>query len=398
MTAPEARHGSVLVATWGFPPYADVSALRAAKFCKYLPRSGWWPIVYTVAPEHYGDRRVATVLSELDATEVHRFPPLALPGSRFLVKLLFPVFVALFALRHRSRVRVAYIDAGPFHPLVVVPFLKLVLGIPVIVDLRDSWSTSTMVDATVPGWLRAPWRGLRHAIEWCGIRFAARVVCATRALEAEYRRAFPRHADRFVTIPNGYDPEELEAVQPAPATEERTIAMTGKFLFYTPEVARALLELLRSSLDLTLVYAGPEAGRLSRMAEAAGVASRVRTHDYLPREQMLALIAGSDFGLTTTALVNGLGTKIFDYLGLGKPTLCFVPPGSIIGEVFRDSPSVVIREAPHTPESVSDGFRTLLAIREFQPGPELAGFDRRDAAARLSELLVEAGNSLPRRA
>ena len=56
----------VLVVSYTFPPQYDVSARRAAKLCKYLPRAGWDPVVLTkdwardVAPE---DERAYAIVS-----------------------------------------------------------------------------------------------------------------------------------------------------------------------------------------------------------------------------------------------------------------------------------------------------------------------------------------------
>jgi glycosyltransferase involved in cell wall biosynthesis len=73
----------VLLVTYTFPPQYDVSARRAAKLCKYLPATGWQPVVLTkdwerdVAPE---DRRAyrltsyAPALDELAGVTIVRAP------------------------------------------------------------------------------------------------------------------------------------------------------------------------------------------------------------------------------------------------------------------------------------------------------------------------------------
>jgi glycosyltransferase involved in cell wall biosynthesis len=303
---------SVLLATWGFPPYTDVSALRTAKFCRFLPRFGWHPIVFTAPESAYGSRRHPEMPRELHGHEIHRFRFPVFPGSIFLAKLLFPILVVRFAWRERARLHAVYLDAGPFHPLLAVPFLARFLRVPVVIDLRDSWSMNPVVDRAAPALLRPVLRRIRHAVEWCGIRFGARVICATSVLAEEYQRAFPGAAAKIATIPNGFDPEEFEGISPVRATSGRSLVLTGKFLFYTPEVARALMRLLREHPDLVFVYAGGEAREIRALADSEGVLEQTRIHDYLPRGEMLARIAGCDFGLATTELVNGLGTKIFD--------------------------------------------------------------------------------------
>lgn len=60
----------VLLISYTFPPQYDVSARRAAKLCKYLPATGWQPVVLTkdwtrdIAPE---DARAYTVVSHPEA-------------------------------------------------------------------------------------------------------------------------------------------------------------------------------------------------------------------------------------------------------------------------------------------------------------------------------------------
>jgi glycosyltransferase involved in cell wall biosynthesis len=63
---------SVLLVSYTFPPQYDVSARRAAKLCKYLPATGWQPIVLTkdwardVAPE---DRHTYALVSHPEALD-----------------------------------------------------------------------------------------------------------------------------------------------------------------------------------------------------------------------------------------------------------------------------------------------------------------------------------------
>lgn len=74
---------SVLIVSYSFPPQYDVSARRAAKLCKYLPASGWRPVVLTkdwtrdVAEEDrqaYAITAHPDVLAELRDTTVVRVP------------------------------------------------------------------------------------------------------------------------------------------------------------------------------------------------------------------------------------------------------------------------------------------------------------------------------------
>ncbi len=131
------------------------------------------------------------------------------------------------------------------------------------------------------------------------------------------------------------------------------------------------------------------------MAEELDITNQVVAMGYQPYAEVLQYIAGSDFCLLSTGLVNGMGTKIFDYLALQKPTMCMVPKGSIIARQFGDTSGIVISEAPHTRTKVRQDLKRLLMLEQSAADGLGDKFSRKNAAKKLAELLHNVSSTEP---
>lgn len=240
-------------------------------------------------------------------------------------------------------------------------------------------------------WQRWLVRHLRERIEQIGIHHASAVAFATPGLRADYEALLPRYREKFHTIHNGFDPADFEHLTPERPCPGPTLILTGKFHFYTPGVAEGLMRVLADFPGLCFLYVGGEADLIRRLAGEAGVAARVWTLEFQPVERMLRLIQGADYALLTHAVCYAVGTKIFDYLALGKPVLCFVPTGSAISASFAHIPGVVIRHPPFGEAEIREGLQSLLARpAPVDPGA-VAHFSRPAATAALARLLARIG-------
>jgi hypothetical protein len=85
-----------------------------------------------------------------------------------------------------------------------------------------------------------------------------------------------------------------------------------------------------------------------------------------------------------------MGTKIFDYLALKKPTLSFVPKGSVITNHFSGAGAVVISEAPHTLASIKKGLSSIFEITSSVDDYLIKQFSRKESARALAQVLQKA--------
>jgi len=268
--------GRVLVVAHHFPPVGGVGILRTLKFVKYLPDSGWEPIVLTArnpgaairdedsertlpaglrverafSPEPTKVRRALARVARrgrraaggsaggegaTTGAAVPTAPMRAGPWSSRLSALwvaairavFYPdeqVVWAPFAVRlglsiHRDApIDVVYSSSAPVSCHLAAALIAKRAGLPWVADFRDPWIGNAF--AARPGRLHAY---LQKRVERRIVHLAARVVFPTPGVAEAYATRYPGAAHRFVVITNGYDRSDLpsEASPGAAAADGR---------------------------------------------------------------------------------------------------------------------------------------------------------------------------------
>lgn len=371
-----------------FPPYANVSVVRTTKFCKYLPEYGWKPWVFTVDPRYYQGRVINEVLTEVTDMDVFRLPYFSFPGNTLFLKLMFPLLVFGFVCRYRKRINAVYMSGSPFYPFPMSSLLNGWLKLPTILDFRDSWSINHGYNGRrAQGYVARIRQWFYGLFEKLAIRFASVVIFASSVLQDEYTQLFPVFQDKYHTITNGYDLDDFAGVQPKCLVEKKTLILAGQFHLYTPDAVDYVLQVLKTLPFLHFVYIGGEHEIILNAAIANGVETQVTVLPYQPYLEVLNLLAGADYALVTTGLPNGMGTKIFDYLALSKPTLCLVPQNSIITRQFGELASILICEPPYSADVIKQALERLMVIEvSVTDKAGLASFSRRETTGKLARL------------
>ncbi len=247
----------VLMIAYYFPPVAASGSVRPAAFCRYLPESGWVPIVVTVDGSAL-DRPLATdpslcseLAADLDVVRVAHGNPnqfllrardqfLALFGrhrqavsgdtsgsatmgiaqgrrgtirrslDRMLERLLLfpdpqkfwarPALRACEAIIAARRPDVIFATGGPWTSLLLGERLSARHGIPFVADFRDPWAINPYLTYASPGMQQ---RAELLEAEVCA--HAAAVIANTEELAESFRDKYPHRADRVVAISNGFD-------------------------------------------------------------------------------------------------------------------------------------------------------------------------------------------------
>ena len=373
----------VLIAAYYFPPMASVSWMRVTKFAKYLPQVGWSPIVVTVDGGYYPRTVPGPAPADVQSLEVRRF------AYRFwlptlVAKLIFPLYIFWNAWKGRRDLHAVVLCGSPFHPYLIAPLLRFVIGLPVVLDLRDGWSTvHAQTDA---GRLRSVINPLRRLIETIGFRNACAAVFATEILKQQYQRCVNLPKEGCFTVTNGFDPDDFESVGQGGDDSRNIVLLAGKFLYYTPQVARWLFDALAEYPDWQFLYIGEESEAVMALARQAHAQSRVQAIGYLPYQQVLREVGRAGLCVTTNSYPEGLGTKIFDYLALHKRVLCFVPAQSEIANQFEGVPGVTVCREPHSRETVLAGLERALGSASVC-AQSVAAFTREQKALELARVL-----------
>ena len=378
------RTKQVMLAAYYFPPMASVSWMRVTKFAKYLPSRGWVPMVATVDARYYPKVVEGELPPEVGAFQVRRFPYLPWV-SVHLAKVLFPFYILLNAIKFRHSLDAVILFGSPFHPFLIAPLLRYFTALPLVLDLRDGWST-WHEQTDDEGLLNIVVNRARRFIERTGFRSACKVVFATEILRKQYTPGFPSYRHKFVTVSNGSDPDDFEFAESARDADEKPIQLAGKSLFYTPDVARRLWEVLAEHPGWRFVSIGEESDAMIALARQAGAEAQVSVKGYLPYREVLREVRRAGLCVTSNSFSEGLGTKVFDYLALGKRVLCFVPAVSEIAEQFEEVVGVTICHEPHSRDQVAAGLAQALTSEPVSTDC-VVGFSRSHKALELAGFL-----------
>ena len=338
-------------------------------------------MVATVDGRYYPKVVEGELPPEVEAFQVRRFPYQPWIPEH-VAKVLFPLYILLNAIKCRHSLDAIMLFGSPFYPFLIAPLLRYFTALPLVLDLRDGWST-WHEQADDDGLPKTVANRARRFIERTGFRSACKVVFATEILQKQYAQLFPSYRHKFVTISNGYDPDDFEFAESARDADENTILLAGKFLFYTPDVARWLLEVLAEHPGWHFVYIGEESDAVMSLARQVDAQAQVSVKGYLPYRDVLREVRRAGLCVTSTSFSEGLGTKVFDYLALRKRVLCFVPVVSEIAEQFDGMPGVTICREPHSREQVAAGLAQALASEQLNDD-SVGRFSRRQKASELT--------------
>ena len=450
MTNPESRAASsslrnLLFITYYYPPSGGPGVQRGLKFTRYLPAHGWRPLVLTVPEDAAFPARDASLLAEvppeavvyrspirefysiygritgrpargpIDIETVHR------EGESRREKVVRAVRASIFIpdgrvgwmpggmqvgrrIGERDHPRAVFATGPPFTAHWLGARLSRELEIPLVLDFRDPWTRANFYPRR-PAWARR----IDQRLERDCLLQAARIVTVNEQIRDELRQSAPElPAERFVVIPNGFDPADFAGVERRPA-DRWTIAHVGSI--FASRVPYTFLSVLEDWLDrepallddVRLRLVGrvcPE--MLERVSE--GPLSQVVVLDgYLSHRESVHAMVDADLLLLLTneemhdpGMITG---KLFEYLGAGRPILALASPGEasrIVEETkagyavppkdaaaIRGLLETLYREWKHT--SAPDSSNAASAERDVLDHPGEADRERLGDQARVGD-------------
>lgn len=459
----------LLIIAAEFPPVKGIGRLRPLKFCQHLEPLGWATAVLT--PE-IGDIKPvdrATLLEIPKATRIYR-APIPKPKERLVrrVKVLLgrgdskavpapagaarpsgaagpakpsqstigdvmgwtdafvrnnllipddivlwyrPALQAGIAAVREFKPDVILATAPHFTNLLVGAALSKATGIPWIADYRDLW-TGDVLRSWVP-----PWRQrVELAMERRILRSASAAITVSEPKSEVVRGRVPNDAAcQVVTLTNGYDLEEFDAVVPEKGADGVYRVVYAGRLFKNRrgyEFVEAVGRLLKSGpayrTRLRVEYYGgvsPEiAERMDALIAEYGLGDVITFHPDVSYERSKALQKGADAlllivdgGETTSGVIPG---KLFEYVAAHRPLICIAAPGATTEIIERGRLGAVV--APGDVDRLEAALRKLVDAGDAGFRPDklyLQQFERSRIVGRLAELLDQvkpANTSIPR--
>ena len=398
-----------LVVAYPFPPVGGAGVARMAKLVKYLPGLGVQTAVLTVSnpsvplldhsregdlPEGVEVVRVRTLepgyAMKAAAWKEQASATVGLwgRGKRALSgaarQLLVPdpqilwqpaAQAALAGRLLRRRDDVVLISGPPFSQFLLAPLCHLG-GAALVLDYRDEWST-----------YRTTYEMMGKGAAVVGERLEAFLVgradvitAATEAFRENLLARFPSlDPARVITIPNGYDSEDVCAELPPLPRDRFVITYAGTLFKLTSPVGLlgAIARLHAAEPELARLLDVRFYGRVVDTEAAAFAGSEalgVRRLGYLPHDEVKAVLAASHLDLVLLAYVPGservYPAKAFELMAIGRPTLTLAPPGALSELVTRHRLGALLRPGDEA------GIAAFLAdaLRAFRDGryPESA--------------------------
>jgi glycosyltransferase involved in cell wall biosynthesis len=271
--------------------------------------------------------------------------------------------------------------------------LARALGARWAADFRDPWLNAIYRREPTPlhRWLHA-------RREAAVVRGADLVIATSEPAAKDFRTRYPdQPREKFVCLPNGYDPAEfgvsgrafrppLKLIHAGNLTLDRNI----------DELLEAMGRVNRDGVLCRLELAGQVAGRTLEKIRALGLEQAVEVSGYLPRPHLLQKLAEAHVGLIVEAFRPGaeliVPGKLYDYLGAGLPTLAIAPPGALTSLLDKDSFGLAASEPD--PNRLENLLRQMVEnVRRGTPAlrapdaPRAERFQRPRIVAELDRLL-----------
>lgn len=405
----------VLMVAFHYPPCSQSSGIhRTLKFSRYLPKTGWNPIVLSAHPRAYESRSddqlhdIPSGVPVVRAFALDTSRSLALRGyyprwmalpDRFVSWWLGAVPAGLRLIRrHRP-------DAiWSTYPIATAHLIGLTLhrltGLPWVADFRDS-----MVEDTYPR--DRVQRRMFRWIERQVVRHAARIVFTAESTRRMYLDRYPTlPAERCLLIPNGYDEEDFASLTRggrAADGAERPLQLVHTGVIYPEErdptaFFAALARLKRDGrIDAKRVRINLRASgfedRYARALRELGIDDIVRLTPHLPYRQTLQECSDSDalLLLQGASCNHQIPAKAYEYLRAQRPIVALTADeGDTAALLKRTGGATIVDLADEA--AIYAAFPDLLNVIRAGTHPlpamgEVERFSRQQQASVLAQAL-----------
>ena len=347
---------TILFIALNFYPSASASAKRIGKFCKYLPRFNYNPIVLTIKKKYYENVDNSLEIEKLDiyrtntllakrprpSKTFYLFRMLVFYFMRCIEKYSFPdkyIFWLPFAIIKANYIikskRVDQIYAtGPWFSTFIIGYLlKKIYKIMLIIEFRDQWSLNVV-------YKRGKSAILHKYFDKKIMKNADKIIFTSNGFFEQYKREYPKLGFNNVeVIQNSYDPDDFKGTE---TMKEDRFVVTYAGNFYWPRNPDAFLKalsVLRHERKINRNnFKFINIGNLQKnkivnddvkcLIEYKGKLSHNKTISYLKGSDLLLLIVAHGHE-------KNIPAKIYEYMAIGKPIFVLSPEGAVVEEIIK---------------------------------------------------------------
>ena len=297
-----------------------------------------------------------------------------------------------------SKVSLIY-STSPFMTAHLIALLtKRIYGIPWVADFRDPWRANPFK--------KIPYRSVDkwdRFLESCTMKQADHIICVTENMKKDFINRYPFTRDKISYIPNGYDPEDYEGLEPLREFDEDFFVLTHAGTFYGPRspipIFEALLRLHKESNEIMRHFRLQLIGiteyngeRIEDIAKRFGIDSFVKVIPPLNKKKALRYMKGSDAlllvgfkGKNSDMQVPG---KFFEYIAIDRPIFVVAPSASGIGEMFYSENIAGEISEPDDISDISNKLMRMIKNDQGHPINKIEKFNRHVLAQQFEKILI----------
>jgi glycosyltransferase involved in cell wall biosynthesis len=412
---------NVLLITFSFPPAGGVGVLRALSLAKYLPQNGVRVDVLAARNAPAVGKDLSLLQQVPSQVTVHRTWTLDLPFAlrkgikkllaggaktasqtaaqptgtarkgnplkRLVSNLLLPdpqigwlpfAFPAARRIIRSRQIDAVLITVPPFSSARLVTQLRREFpNLPIILDFRDEWLTTTINLVSFNSNQRA--REVAHQVEGEAVRDATAVVAVTQAAQRELRGRYPgENPEKFLYVANGFESRATPAVPAVAEAPHDSIVLTYMGTVYGStdpsnfvQAALSLAPALREKLRVRFV-GHVETPALRATLEQLG--DTVDLVGFLPQAAALQALESSDYLLLITHDHINVSAKFYDYLASSKPIIAAVHPDGDVRRLLEETGAGVWADV-RDPNAIA-ALLTGILIGEIECSADKRNHDR----------------------
>ena len=356
----------VLIITYYWPPSGGAGVQRWLKFAKYIPASGWLPVILTVRPEDaVYPFRDNSLFGEIPLeVEVYRTKAInyfslynkdqsKIPHAGFASdtgkgiknslgrvirgNLFIPdprrgwnkyAFRKACELIRTEKIK-HVITTSPPHStqLIGLKLKKKFPGIKWIADLRDPWTEIFYYDMFYPTPIA---RLIDKYYEKSVLKKADLVTTVGYTLARQFEAIGDEIEGKIKVIHNGYDDSDFQNITPS-IPERFTISFIGTVSYAYPfdGFINAVKSLLSQDLDLVIRFIGTISEARQQVLVTALGSEHLEFIPSVDHQTAIEQMVSSSLLLLVLAQHRDnrsfLSGKLFEYIASGRPVLCLGP-------------------------------------------------------------------------
>jgi glycosyltransferase involved in cell wall biosynthesis len=321
----------VLIVTYYWPPGSGAGVQRWLKFAKYLPVSGWEPVILTVDPAYAAYPVTDDTLSQEVSPDLKVFRTRATDWFRLYNRDKSKIPSAE-GIRH-------VITTSPPHStqLIGLALKKKHPGIFWIADLRDPWTDIYYYDSFYHTPLA---KKIDAKYEKEVLLKADRIITVGKSLKEGFTSKIPGIGSKISIITNGYDEDDFSGIGQISAPVF-TISYIGTLSDSYPVSGfmSTIEKLVNNGLSLKLRFVGSvSSGQKDLIMSKSGTAvvefipyvNHAEAVRFLMEASLLLLIIPNHH--SNKSIITG---KLFEYLASGKPILCIGPADGDAADIIE---------------------------------------------------------------